>query len=316
MDELSNVTDRMHRDGKPVCKCCGHRTTPFARVNANRTCADPNGPVVFPPSQDWVCYVQCRRCGFLFTDHFDGYSEADMLSRIYNDDYILADPDFAEKRPGELAAYFGDVLHPLRDRVEALDYGGGNGRFASAMRERGFRFDSFDPYFGDDVAREGTYDIVTCFEVLEHSRNPLGTLRSILECLKPGGAILFSTNLQPRLVTEDWSYIGPRNGHVSLFSERSLHVLAHKCDARFLPLNDWLHLMYFATFSSTARLLLNEWKANSVLYNASLRGISPVGHAILHIGTLGFPEAANPRHLVRALLATLTRGGRQRTSAK
>ncbi len=40
---------------------------------------------------------------------------------------------------------------------------------------------------------QGTFDIVTCMEMLEHVPNPEGVVQSCRELLKPGGAAFFST---------------------------------------------------------------------------------------------------------------------------
>jgi len=306
MNRSRDVTAYMNRGKDLLCKCCGHRTELFAKINANRSCGDEN-ETIFPPSADWISYFRCRSCGFLFTNYFDTFSNSDMAKHIYNADYVLADPDFIEKRPKSLSACIGDMLRPMQSCIDALDYGGGKGLFARLMRDQNFSFDSADSYFGDTLPAKHQYDLVTALEVIEHSRDPQNTIHDILAYLKPRGVVLFSTVLQPRIVTEDWWYIGPRNGHVSLFSERSLRSLSYRCGVKFISINDWIHLMYFGRRSDIAKSILRAWRPRSILYHASRRGLLPLAHVTGQLGALGFLEATNPRHLARAVFTAVKR---------
>jgi 2-polyprenyl-6-hydroxyphenyl methylase/3-demethylubiquinone-9 3-methyltransferase len=71
----------------------------------------------------------------------------------------------------------------------------------------------------------GKFEIVTCFETLEHLPDPNAGIALILQCLAEPGLVLFSTLLQPPNFGKsgvNWWYVGPRNGHISIFSRRAL----------------------------------------------------------------------------------------------
>jgi len=77
----------------------------------------------------------------------------------------------------------------------------------------------------------GTYDIVTCFEVIEHITSPTAALTDMLSFLADQGCIVLGEALQPPdidRVRGNWWYVAPRNGHVSTFADRTLVALADR----------------------------------------------------------------------------------------
>lgn len=287
---------------EPCCKCCGRIVAVFARIDAARSCLDGAEPVL-PPSGIEVTYWRCSACGFIFTTDFDTLSSAELGERIYNADYARVDPDFAFARPASFAELLQDLLAPHASWIEALDFGGGEGKLSRMMREHGFPcFDSYDPFFSEGGLPQRRYDLVTAFEVVEHSRDPLETVQQMRALMKPGGAILFSTLLQPRRVRPDWWYIGPRNGHVSIYTDRSLQALARRIGVLCLSVSDGLHLLYADREGRTARLLVQRL-ARKALRNASLRGSAALVSTAFQVARCGQPrEAMDPRHVVRLLM--------------
>ena len=285
-----------------TCKICAGRTRPFADIQANRTCEDEKRPV-FEPSPRLIAYRRCTACGLIATTDFDRLTDAELAAEIYNADYVRADPDFAGRRPFYKAAQYGPLLHRLPISIRGLDYGGGNGMFARLMGEHGVHFDSYDPYLGDTTAPTGQYDIITAFEVIEHSRTPMQTLADILAHLKPDGVLLFATSIQPRGVTPDWAYIAPRNGHVSLHSAASLRKMAKAAGTRLLSLSDHVHIIFHPQHPATAAALMHAWPLDDVLYNASMRGPAHLLRVILVLRALGAERSPGlPRHMLRSLL--------------
>jgi 2-polyprenyl-6-hydroxyphenyl methylase/3-demethylubiquinone-9 3-methyltransferase len=119
-------------------------------------------------------------------------------------------------------------------RLSVLDYGGGNGAFAQRLRAHGFnRCDTYDPFTpGFDMLPSGTYDLVTCFETFEHTPDPVGCVRAILNRLTAEGVVLFSTLVLPEPFPGlGWWYVAPRNGHISIHTTKSLALLwqGHSC---------------------------------------------------------------------------------------
>jgi 2-polyprenyl-6-hydroxyphenyl methylase/3-demethylubiquinone-9 3-methyltransferase len=144
-----------------------------------------------------VYYRQCTECKFVFTEAFDDWSSDDFKRYIYNDQYALIDPAYAEKRPAENSVFINRILSSIKERVRLIDYGGGSGVMAEILRGQGFKAETFDPFSGFEKRPEGQADIVTAFEVLEHSTKPIETMRDMVSMLAPEGILLFSTTLQP-----------------------------------------------------------------------------------------------------------------------
>ena len=71
--------------------------------------------------------------------------------------------------------------------IRILDYGGGNGRLAQHLVARGLNASSWDVMAADQHRPlAGNFDLVTCFEVMEHTTTPIETFAEILSFLTPG----------------------------------------------------------------------------------------------------------------------------------
>jgi len=236
------------------CKCCGGDAALFGTVDFNKSCEERRG-LLLPSLGIPIAYHRCLRCEFLFTAAMDRFSRQDFLDHIYNSEYVRVDPDYVEHRPLDTAKGFAAAF-PARRDISVLDYGGGNGRCAQALRSAGFAdvttYDPFVPQFADRPDRQ--FDCILCTEVLEHSDRPAETLNDIVGLLRPEGLVLFSTLLQPADITGQgvkWWYLAPRNGHISLFTSATLNAvltpLAFHC--RSLSSNihlAWSHVPAFA----------------------------------------------------------------------
>lgn len=239
------------------CKICGEAAPLCGVVDFNKSCEiDVNKRR--PSSGVPVHYRQCASCGFLFTDAFDDWSRDDFKTRIYNDDYLSVDPDYVSMRPRGNAAAVLQLFGTRKADVRLLDYGGGNDVLCSDLRAAGFPVaQTYDPFVADYARRpDGKFNLVTCFETLEHMPDPMGGIADILVSLDEPGLVMFSTLLQPediaRMGALNWWYVGPRNGHVSLFSRKALALAWEKHGYRVISLSDNAHLA-FRTLPSFAK---------------------------------------------------------------
>jgi SAM-dependent methyltransferase len=240
--------------GKSRCKICGSETVDFDLVDANKFCGSE--PYMYGLSGVGVRYVRCVACRFIFTNDFDAWSPEEFTRYIYNDDYIKVDGEYVDQRPRRFAAQLARSLGDQKS-LRILDYGSGSGVFENAMRALGFdNVESYD-LFSSPREPVGKFDLITCVEVVEHSPTPLATFQHMASFLKPGGVIFVQTGVQPIDIDQQrggWWYIGPRNGHVSIFGMPSLTSLARHVGLTFtLGPNDEL---MFAFPDVTSELLI------------------------------------------------------------
>ena len=222
------------------CKICGHDATFSAAADFSLNCAR----MPLPLTGELIPYHHCAECGFLFTAAFDGWTSEQLRERIYNEDYARIDYEFSSTRPLRQAEDLARILEPLRGKIRILDYGGGNGVFARRMGELGFDTVSYDPFFGAALAGE-RFELIHCREVIEHTTDPRGFVADLLGHLADDGAVYLSTAVQPEGVAErplDWWYLGPRNGHISLFSKRSLARLWMDQGVDFGHFSEFVHM--------------------------------------------------------------------------
>jgi 2-polyprenyl-6-hydroxyphenyl methylase/3-demethylubiquinone-9 3-methyltransferase len=195
-------------------------------VDLNK-CALEHDVYMYGPSGVSIPYFRCDWCGFLFTTFFDDWSPEEFSTFIYNESYVNVDGDYVRNRAIRLATHLIDVLS---DRKEAriLDYGAGRGVFANHMNSAGFQVENYDP-FSFPARPEGRFDVITCFEVIEHSPAPQCTFHELRSFLRDDGCVLFTEALQPpeiRRMRCSWWYAAPRNGHVSMYTDYTLATLA------------------------------------------------------------------------------------------
>ena len=232
-----------------ACPVCDGPCTALEAVDFNKSCEEFRGKVL-PRAGIPVQYVACRDCGFCFAPELHGWTHAQLAQRVYNDAYTAIDPDWEDVRPRNnaqvLSEAFGDRAPPIRH----LDYGGGSGLLARLLLGKGWNSISYDPYVNRDarLAELGRFDLVTAFEVFEHVQDVQALMRDLAALLAEDGVVLFSTLISDGNIALgkplDWWYAAPRNGHISLYSSRSLAFLGAAAGFSFGSLQDNFHAFW------------------------------------------------------------------------
>ena len=211
----------------PRCKICASPTAVAFSLPLSKKTGHP-----IPDLPDDCTYFQCTRCKFCFSTHLD---TAD-LTRVYDDTYWNhQDPDWGGRvnQTLRLVLLANDLVQRRPDELEVLDFGCGMGTFVEACRRdlnlKAWGTDIIAPRFGKDwflATVDRKFDVIVACEVMEHVATPAETFRQMRDMLKPGGALAFQTaQYDPPATGRDWWYIGPDNGHISLYSRESLDHL-------------------------------------------------------------------------------------------
>ncbi len=154
-----------------------------------------------------------------------------------------------------------------------LDVGAGNGDFLRALSTLGFHGESIDVsrdavFFarqhlgrakgitiklGDifTYKPKRKYDVVFCFEALEHIRDDTGAMRKIFNLLRPGGVFVLSIPAHKSL----WSTIDTMKGHYRRYEKVELKEKLEKTGFRVTSL-----YTYGFPFLSLLRRLSNSGK--------------------------------------------------------
>jgi len=234
--------------GGVPCPICEATSDSFGTVDFHKSCLEAEGRQL-NPSGLAVEYRRCPGCGFVFCETFRTWTPEQFKAAIYNQDYIIVDPDYVEARPMASAIAVDNALDAMKDRITLLDYGGGNGRFAEIMRGWGYAAQTYDPFSDHRHRPTEKVDYVTAFEVMEHTNTPHETVRDMASFMKDDGFIIFTTLLQPDdfdQVGLNWPYIAPRNGHISIFSKTALTRLFNQNGLNVRTLSEDSHIAYRA----------------------------------------------------------------------
>jgi hypothetical protein len=228
------------------CKCCGGKSPIFGVVDFNKNCEDRRKRVLDPCGIP-IYYHRCAACGFLFTAAFDGFSREDFSHWIYNAEYAVVDPEYADLRPRRNASLLAQMFGNSK-QIRVLDHGGGNGKLAALLRAMGFSsVDSYDPFVEAFASKPaGRYDLIVSSEVAEHTPRPAETFAEMDQLMEPKGMVLFSTQLQPAEIIKmgvGWWYVAPRNGHVSMYTRAALEKLVRPLGLGLGSFNDDTHVL-------------------------------------------------------------------------
>ena len=197
-------------------------------------------------------YRRCEACGFVFIE------DVRWLEEAYSAAIAASDTGIAVRnlRVAAEASVLIQLAFPRAQRF--LDYGGGAGLFVRLMRDRGFDFHLLDKYCanvfaGGFEAQPGDrFDLLTCFEVVEHLLEPLPAFRE-LAALAP--AIIIGTELLParRNRPGEWWYYAPETGqHVCFYTRRALETIGERLGMHLASNGRNLHVLASASVGDAA----------------------------------------------------------------
>ena len=232
-----------------LCPICKGTSFPLDVVDFNKSCEEIHGKYL-PLAGIPIYYFLCEQCGFCFAPEFSEWKKEDFEQKIYNNDYVLVDPEYVEIRPNGCARNLMGMMGDKALGIRHLDYGGGSGLLSEILRKAGWHSTSYDPFVDRDVNPSdlGKYDLITAYEVFEHVPDVTLLISTLSLLLVQDGIILFTTVLSDGNISVhkriDWWYASPRNGHISLFSSKSLAIFGAMEGFRFNSSSTSFHVLW------------------------------------------------------------------------
>lgn len=188
-----------------------------------------------------IKYYKCPNCGFVQTE------TPYWLDEAYSEVINKSDIGLIQRNLEASKITKSIIKYHFNSKAKFLDYGAGYGIFVRLMRDYGYDFYWTDRYCENIFAKEfeassEKYELLTAFEVFEHLKNPLEELKQMLFY---SDNILFSTFVMPSNYPkpQEWWYYALDHGqHISLYSIKSLDLLAKKFDLKFYSNGKNIHL--------------------------------------------------------------------------
>lgn len=190
-------------------------------------------------------YFKCLNCGLIQTE------KPYWLKEAYEEPINISDTGIL-LRNSNLSEITSIIIYLWLDKNKKfLDFAGGYGVFTRIMRDIGFDFYWNDPYtenifakgFEETKNNMNNFELVTAFEVLEHTTNPIEEIESLLSI---SSNILITTFLTPEksLPSKEWFYYGFKHGqHITFFSKKTLEYIAKKYNLYLYTNNKNVHLL-------------------------------------------------------------------------
>lgn len=195
--------------------------------------------------------VKCSDCSFVFSKKKPAFEELFAHYSLY--------PRLNSISPVTIRRYnkLLDKMDRFRRNNNLIDVGCGDGYFLEEAKKRGWNV--YGTEVTDDAIEvcerkgikmyKGTlqasrfnrnyFDVVTCFEVIEHINNPIQELTSFYEILRDGGMVYITTpnfnSISRSISGSKWNVIEYPE-HLCYYTKKTLEKLFFDTDFRLLKL--------------------------------------------------------------------------------
>ena len=198
---------------------------------------------------------RCTECGQLVTQcgealYWKSMEEFDDPKGTIP--YERSDVKRLVRRTNKIVSKIESLLGKDRREIHLLDVGCSSGAFISVANDLGVNAEGVEPAAGPArTARdaglrvhqgfleeirlpEGSFDVVTAFEVIEHVKNPTGLVQECHRILRTGGLMVFRTantdSWTARYMKGRWEYfhMSKHGGHICFYNPTSMDKLAKR----------------------------------------------------------------------------------------
>lgn len=215
---------------------------------------------------DWPIR-KCLNCNLIQVSPLPSLS---AVNKLYQGDYWKNFSFYSSQLPAHKKYFRKKItdIKKLRKGGRLLDVGCAYGTLIKEANDQGFTAEGVDiSGFAvkqcrkknlkasagviTDVRKNNYYDVITAFEVVEHERDPLLTLRTAKQLLKPGGLLVVSVpnsnSWSAKIMGRYW--FGYRHKeHLFHFTKDSLNVLLKKAGFSNIIINNDIPRPYLLTY--------------------------------------------------------------------
>jgi len=198
-------------------------------------------------------YVICNRCGLVYMNPQISMND---LSDFYPSDYDphqskTGKPNQSRKKMRKKNLLPEYILRSLNENTVLLDVGCGNGRFLDEVKKltntqvcgldiskvavqtakENFGLDIFQGSITEAPFEDGSFDLITAWQYLEHVPRPLEVLQKFQQLLKPNGICIISTpnfnSMNAKIFKDKWFGLDcPR--HLYIYTPDTINELLEK----------------------------------------------------------------------------------------
>jgi len=199
--------------------------------------------------------VKCLKTGLIFSRHIlddatlnkfykgSAINFNEILQYIKNDYWnpisgYIKNPE--NKRVLEIGCSSGYFLEACKDNGFKEVYGCEPGEEPKKIAREDIRDNIHTGFYGPGLYPEDYFDLITCFQTLDHLSDPLGMLRNMYKNLKKGGniyMIMHNTKaLQVKIFGEKSPIIDVE--HIYLFNKENIALLCQKAGFKVVSVFD------------------------------------------------------------------------------
>jgi SAM-dependent methyltransferase len=206
-------------------------------------CGGESTSVLFRSSNDYPI-VRCSSCRLVFTDMRNAPPPPDLYPAFDQTDSGV--PKAMRSSLGVFTRQREGLVRSVKPSGRLLDFGCGNGAFASWMSQAGYDAVGLEPFsLGRPTEAErlllirepletaapklGRFDVITLWHVLEHVTRPVDVLKELSGLLAPDGVLIVSVpnfqSWQSRMFRGSWFHLDPPRHILHFESDTLEHCL-------------------------------------------------------------------------------------------
>ena len=243
--------------------------------------------------------VVCQECGQIFSNP---YFTDHVIVDLYRTAKYISEPQLGNMTADYLREFEAALGNRPKYELRVLEVGCASGFFLDALRKRGYRsLQGIEPgeeavslsakeirphirneFFGPDSFAAGSFDVVCCFQVMDHMPNPAAFAQAVYKVLAEGGLFLTVNHDIRAPITR---LLGERSPmydieHIYLFDQSTIQRLFRNAGFSVLACRSLYN-------SYTLDYALKMFPLPSPLKTAAARRLSALGLADLSIRVPG-----------------------------